>query len=68
VQFLTEEEMVTPQMKDAALIGRMRVCLLGGQVPGFFKLTVNLLSNPLGGHAHEARLQIKATEVEPCPH
>jgi hypothetical protein len=27
-------------------------------VLGFFKLSVNLLLNPVGGHAHEARLGI----------
>jgi hypothetical protein len=27
-------------------------------VPGFFKLTVNLLLHPVGGHAHEACLSI----------
>lgn len=36
----------------------MSVDLLGGQVPGFFQLTVNLLLNSVGGHAHETCLSI----------
>jgi len=42
--------------------GCLSVDLLGGQVPGFFKFTVNLLLNSMGGHAHETCLRAAGSD------
>jgi hypothetical protein len=42
--------------------GCLSVDLLGGQVPGFFKFTVNLLLNSMDGHAHEMCLRVAGSD------
>jgi hypothetical protein len=40
----------------------MAVDLLGREVAGFFEFMVNLLLNPMGSHAHEARLRVAGSD------
>jgi hypothetical protein len=47
------------------VLNRQDACLsdlLGGQVPGFFKFTVNLLLNSMGSHAHETCLRVAGSD------